>query len=503
MALRTEPNLFSRHANLTPGLLVLACLIAYGLTAGGHFGSSDEHDLYANTALLASRYAGLFGATAAPEPNLDHLAPQELGQSLVALPWYWLSQAVAGWVPPYLRAYVVQAVMTTFNIVVTLLTVVALYRWLREMASRRVAWVVAGLYGLATMAWPYSETFYREPLAGLCLLVAFHQADRFRTVRRRAYLVTSAAFMLAAIGAKTVCVLAVPWWIALWFPLEAGQPKRLVVYALSGAGLASAALLVAGGLGLLAKQQTLLDYVRELQVDAQAGLSVFLSYGLHGLLTSPGKGLLFCAPPILLAVAGFPAFRKRYPRPALAVAGVFVTFVLAYATRRGWHGGACWGPRYLLPVLPLALLFSVEVVRRCGRDAPAVWRRLARISVSIIAIAGMAVQLAAVSIFPINYYDVKAREGVISAASWDGGPGYLRELYFEPANSPILGQTVLAGQRGMALLVHGRPVAETDFPSDLQDFMPYVIGLEELDYWWVYCFFRSSDPPAPGTHRLE
>src|SRR5260370_29113876 len=59
--------------------------------------------------------------------------------------------------------------ITTFEPIVTALTVVALLSLLVELGvSHRRAFVVALLYAFGSLAWAYSGVLYSEPLVGLC-----------------------------------------------------------------------------------------------------------------------------------------------------------------------------------------------------------------------------------------------------------------------------------------------------------------------------------------------
>jgi hypothetical protein len=84
-----------------------------------------------------------------------------------------------------------------------------------------------------------------------------------------------------------------------------------------------------------------------------------------GLLISPSRGLLiFC--PVLLFIAwalirylrALPSRRLLLPA-AVAISGHFAVL----ACFNEWHGGCCYGPRYLTDVLPWAVLLSAQTVR--------------------------------------------------------------------------------------------------------------------------------------------
>jgi hypothetical protein len=86
------------------------------------------------------------------------------------------------------------------------------------------------------------------------------------------------------------------------------------------------------------------------------GFSEPLLEGLYGLLLSPGAGLLVFAPVLVLAFAGFPAFLRRWRAEACLIVALLVGRFLFFAAWWDWPGGATWGPRYVIPLIPLMLV---------------------------------------------------------------------------------------------------------------------------------------------------
>ncbi|MDP9371112.1 MAG: hypothetical protein M3Q65_01375 [Chloroflexota bacterium] len=98
-----------------------------------------------------------------------------------------------------------------------------------------------------------------------------------------------------------------------------------------------------------------------------------LEAGLYGLLLSPGRSLFLYAPLTALAVAAWPAFWRRQPATATLYAAVVLITVVQYACWWGWWGGWCWGPRYLLPILPFAFLALGPALERSRLARFAAW----------------------------------------------------------------------------------------------------------------------------------
>jgi len=87
---------------------------------------------------------------------------------------------------------------------------------------------------------------------------------------------------------------------------------------------------------------------------------------LAGFLTiifSPGKSIFLYSPPLILGILGIRYLRRRRPELAFAIIAaslVLVAFVSCFSFAGGdW----CWGPRYLVPLLPLwALAFPFTML---------------------------------------------------------------------------------------------------------------------------------------------
>jgi hypothetical protein len=140
--------------------------------------------------------------------------------------------------------------------------------------------------------------------------------------------------------------------------------------------------------------------------------------GLYGNLFSPGRSIFLYSPPIILALFVWSKFYQRYRAEALLFLMIIITYLVAYSLYGHWHGGWAWGPRFLMPLLPLFIIpigYFLEGRRRI-------------IITTLLAGLGVGVQLLGIT---INY----------SYIHWDWlamnlslkNPDYL----FLPAISPI------------------------------------------------------------------
>jgi hypothetical protein len=91
---------------------------------------------------------------------------------------------------------------------------------------------------------------------------------------------------------------------------------------------------------------------------ADAGHQLFGNplVGLLGLTLSPGKGLLWYSPPVLLGLLGLRGLFRQHRAAALTIVGVAAPHTAVYACFTFFGGDWCWGPRYML--VPAVVLMA-------------------------------------------------------------------------------------------------------------------------------------------------
>ena len=107
-------------------------------------------------------------------------------------------------------------------------------------------------------------------------------------------------------------------------------------------------------------------------VSSAAHRGLLLGNPLSGLLTlliSPGKGIFLYSPPIVLGILGIGQLWRRRPE-LIAVIGAASLILVLFISCIAFAGGDwCWGPRYLVVLLPLwALAFPFTVGYRVKRN---------------------------------------------------------------------------------------------------------------------------------------
>ena len=215
-------------------------------------------------------------------------------------------------------------------------------------------WAPAFVAG--TFLWPYAADSFIEPFAAAALAAGAAVLIRDGTP----------AGVKAAALWSCACLLKPILWLTV--------PLFVLAAALGSRRQAAPVLRIVACFGGAVALQLVANALRGNAWDVGYGsfalrFSTPLSTGLAGLLVSPGKGLVFYAPVVLLAAFGW----RRLASPArLLLFAVPAAHVLVVARWSWWEGGAAWGPRLLLPVLPLICAPAVHAPRRAAAAALAV-----------------------------------------------------------------------------------------------------------------------------------
>ncbi len=94
--------------------------------------------------------------------------------------------------------------------------------------------------------------------------------------------------------------------------------------------------------------------------------------GIVGLIVSKQGSVFLHFPVLIFAVVGWPMFFKSHPREAHLIVAFAAALFLVTSAFTNWKGESCYGPRYLLPVLPLIsipFVYFVDRLRHLGTKA--------------------------------------------------------------------------------------------------------------------------------------
>ncbi len=262
------------------------------------------------------------------------------------------------------------------NAFITAVGVVLVFRILRRLRyGERVAVVGALAYAVGTMAWPYAKFDFSEPLVTTFLLTSVWLSLVYGSTERLRYAALAGLAVFAAVLTKYVSVIAVP---ILLVGLVVGARSGWTWGETLRKSVRPALLFLSPFLVVLVPAlvaaATLFDfrllYVHELIGGLQRGwLELPFGLGLGGLITSWGKGVLWYNPLLLVTLPAIPWFVRRHGWRSLVFLAIPVAYALLYSRKQVWYGGNAWGPRYLVPALPLLVIVGAPLFERVTERA--------------------------------------------------------------------------------------------------------------------------------------
>ncbi len=465
--------------------LAIGMMQWFAATAGGRITASDEYTMYRLTESLVTK-----GTVAVESGNAERgpdgkLYPKAaLGQAIAAAPFYLLGRAAALAFPEPRQELVTRAVTSMLGPVAGGLLAAFLFMLFLEVgASPRGAlfWSVAAC--LATPLWVYAKSFLTEPLSALGLVAGLYGALRFRRGGGPQHALLCGLAWGGTVLVKyallpAVVVLALPFLPDLR-RMRAALPGVFAVLVCVALALAYNAMRTGSVFGS--------GYGRQGTLDA---FSTPLFVGLYGLLLSSGKGVLWFAPLVVLVPAAVVPAWRRLGAPAIAIAAACALMTLIYASFEHWAGDGSWGPRYLVPFVPLALVLVVAA------HAQQPWGGVPRRAlVGTLAALGLIVQLGGVGV----YFGAQMREaGDYPYTKALDDPSFMVESHFNPARSPIghhwrmLARNAGEHARGQwpkLTPASGRTGVEAErlaVPADQVEGLTHA-----LDFWWTYAAYAG------------
>lgn len=323
----------------------------YTLSLGRGFYASDGEVMFQTAAALVTR-----GTLALPpDPGLPQIVAGQGGRSyskydpglpLLAAPFFMAGDRLA----QINHAHRTQVAATAVLLLPALAgagTAAALYALARSLFGARPALAVTLAAGLATPLWPYSRMLFAESVLACALTTSVLLV--LRAPRQGERILAGAVFGAGVLTRASLAIYALP---LAWLLARAGGPRDARGVAGRWIAFGSGALPFAAGL-LAHNALRFGDALRFGYAGESFGAPLA---GVAGLLLSPGKSALLYAPPLILAALLGRRLWRRWPELAQFLALAWATALVFFGAWWAWHGGWSWGPRLLVPLLPLSCL---------------------------------------------------------------------------------------------------------------------------------------------------
>jgi len=347
------------------GLGVLAALL---LVAPGALSGFDGQSMFGVTRSVVEHWDVTVHDAVIGVPGLGgrYYSKFGPGQSLLAIPLYLVGRALEAVVPSWYRPELPGLVSSLLPALAIAFTAALLVLAAVELgASLRGALLLGIVYAVASPAGVYATLWFSEPLTACATLAAVYLLlrDRDRLTLWRP-LLAGVATALAVCTRLESLLFAPPLLLYAALPRRARLPRAAAFALPLAVALIGLALYNAARFGSPLETGYSEGLGSAMRDTHPPHTLASLAEGLYGLLISPGKGLLEYAPVLLLAPLGAAMLWRRRRRPELLLLlTVFALDLVAHANVLiRWVGGWSWGPRFLLPVLPLALLLLAPLL---------------------------------------------------------------------------------------------------------------------------------------------
>ncbi len=278
----------------------------------------------------------------------------------------------------------------------------------------RRALLVTFIGGFGTLAWPYARLYFAEAVLAACLTLAI--VPIFDKISIRALMFSSCAIGLAILTRASAIIYLPAFVYLIWQNSEVDPPRRWFHLGLFGFGPFLALL----GLAFH-------NYLRfhSLLTTGYEGESFHpLPFdGIFGMLFSPGKSIFLYSPPLIMSVILWPRLRRKNPPLAWALILTAGTALIFYGAWWAWHGGWVWGPRFLVPLVPLWCLPLGMM------PIPRKWASL----LLVVCVLGVIVQILG------TFTDVTPHYARVFEGDNPNDETRYAMVHYSPAHSPISG----------------------------------------------------------------
>lgn len=275
------------------------------------------------------------------------------------------------------------------NIVVIAFSVALFYLLARIKNYDEITAIIAAiLLGLGTILWVYSKTLFREPMIVLFFLIVAIALELWRrNYLRIGWLILAIVAFIAAYFTKNSSLFALPAFV-IWILPNWQMPKKL------GWLLDSLLLLGIVLLTLSAFVEPVFRFFADITSAVYPINLQFARIALHSYLFSIGGSIWATSPILLLSIVGAIMLIRRGQRRILwATVFILTAYAVAHALLTGvhWFGGLSYPPRFLLPVVPFAMLPVLPIIQWLQQPNTVLWR----IPVTMLAIVSIAFQIIA------------------------------------------------------------------------------------------------------------
>jgi len=257
--------------------------------------------------------------------------------------------------------------------------------------SKEKAFISTLLLGNASIIWVYSGAFWSQTIVALCLFAAFYFIYVSKEKNNIKFLIYAGIFAGYSYITRHDSVLSLPFFVFYVISINWGEKKeilkRLSFFAIP--------------LFIILFLQLGWNYHRfGSMLDAGVGFPrlklFFFKKNLPVLLFGLSKSIFLFSLPLILSIIGFRSFFKEHKLEAITLTGISLAYLIFFSAFGFGVGliAAAWGPRHLVPIVPLLMLPVCAFVELKG------WKKVVTL---IFFISGLIIQI--LGTFSVTYTD--------------------------------------------------------------------------------------------------
>ena len=399
-------------------------------------------------------------------------------QPLLSIPFIFLGRSLQSFSGAY---YTASMAVTWLNAILTALIACVMSLFLKELdVSKAWSILIGAATVLSTPFWVYSQTFFSEPLATLFILSSARDIYLYGTSGNYGRLIRSGSAAGLMLLIRPLAGAALPVLFLYLILVESRRSQRTGKAPSLRSIFLFVAMVSVGIMLMLLYNVIRFDSIFETGYDklpsgTLRSFTLNPAFGLVVLLFSPGKSLFIFAPLSLMALTGlFIGIKNRQWRPEILLSflmmGIFLTVLCRWARV---EGGVTWGPRLILPAIPVFFLGLLPFFR----SKPS---RFVKTSFCLLFFLGIAIQFLGTA---VNFSTFISRD---FNAYFDQNNGdYVLSFNPIPGHFTFLKNTINNKEA-----LERYPVQQSNIHRQCLQ-MNYSDG---LDFWWIYTWRDMLNP---------
>ena len=202
--------------------------------------------------------------------------------------------------------------------------------------------------------------------------------------------------------------------------------------------------------------------------------------GLYGFFFLANRSIFVHFPILFFALFGIRQFYKKYSLEALWIGAVFMIFLLTISKLPFWAGEACYGPRLLLFMLPVASLPFIETLHGLQDHWKKTSSKVAGAFIGLLLLASFQLQM---NINALPFFVYYSMESAVTGAADPVNQNILDQRFFKGRNYGVLNAEFLSYKKSGVYppFDYAKTLLQ---PSRFTEMKNHVDSMLTSNYYW-------------------